>query len=339
MATLAKDLQNRGIRLADPYVEHQKRKKALDLASKQKETEEEEEEEAEEEQEQEEEEEEAEEEEEEEEEIEEQEEETEETMPPKSATKKKKAAKESPGLSSPFAAMTMHLPATARGQTITGFLPTPMLSARWENFNFDKDCTESECIMRLNIPSGLDVDHDLKLEFIDEFTFKIRVRWPQHYQKVMMQSNLDTYLDGQGQPVETFPRGHQMYTSMAQNAKRLKESDNCIWSEGVFKFSNAMNMNEFQATVLNISAANGGGLILQVRFREKESDEEKMSFASPIIKKQAGTMSKSPPLRKPKQERKTPGKRSSPIPNPTPSDPNLSVDPSVQKTTKKRSRK
>ena len=95
-------------------------------------------------------------------------------------------------------------------------------------------------MIRMIIHSGATVD-DFTLKWIDNTTFSIRVRWPKFMQRCMMMTNLDTYTDVNGNLAHNFPPGHPVYLDIGNNAKKLKESDGFIYSEGLFSFQQPMD--------------------------------------------------------------------------------------------------
>ena len=60
-------------------------------------------------------------------------------------------------------------------------------------------------------------------------------------QRCMMMTNLDTYTDVNGNLAHNFPPSHPIYLDMGKNAKKLKESDGFIYSEGLFSFQQPMD--------------------------------------------------------------------------------------------------
>ena len=160
MATLAQHLQNKGIRLVDPFQEH-KQHQAEAVAEEAYESEE----------------------------LLESEEESEEEMPP-STPKTPRHGNKSPGavLSSKMKAMKIDQPPQLSG--CQGSLARPMLPSRWEDFNFDTDCNSAYCKIVLFVDNTTEKG-DFDVSWIDERHFKIRVKWPEYMQKCMMMSGLD----------------------------------------------------------------------------------------------------------------------------------------------------
>ena len=162
MATLAEDLQNRGIRLEDPFkVLYQKKLAAANPIRKPTESEEDSSDEdgknssSEEDKNS----------------CEEDDSVSsiEENMP-KSAKKKQDS---SPGLSSQLANLEVSAPI----QTVSGLLGYPVLSGKWEVFNHQDDTTKVFCLMRMQIHNGTNEKEDFQLSWVDNRTFKIRLKW------------------------------------------------------------------------------------------------------------------------------------------------------------------
>ena len=176
-------------------------------------------------------------------------------------------------------------------QAMSGELSCPLLSGRWEVFDFNTDTNKAYVLMRMMIINGLRDQDDFQLSFVDRRTFKIRMKWPKLMQRCMMMTTLDISIDADGNPFEAFPAGHQVYTDMGKTAKKLKDEGGCIWSEGLFQFRNDMEMTMFEPQIFQIPENDGGGTILQIRFTEAaEEDTTIMPFGSPIVVKQAGEM-------------------------------------------------
>ena len=293
MATLAQDLQNRGIRLEDPYQEHKETITSFEnrvegtTKNPPPATEEEEDEDYSYE--------------EEEDDVlgdyfveEEEEEEEEEVLDQETSLamvkspKRKVRKSATDALSSQMASLKME-----PLQAITGDLSCPLLSGRWETFDHESDTTDAYILMRMVIIDGVKDDSDFELSFRDKRTFRIRMKWPKYMQKCMMMTTLDIGIDEEGNSFQAFPAGHQVYTDMGKTAKGLKDESGCIWSEGLFSFKNDMEMTKFEPQIFQIP--DGGGTILQVKFTEKPEDTGvTMPFGSPIVVKQAGdAMSKS----------------------------------------------
>jgi len=177
-------------------------------------------------------------------------------------------------------------------QAITGDLSCPVLSGRWEIFDFNTDRSKAFILMRMVIIDGVVKNDDFQLSFVNKKTFKIRMKWPQYMQQIMMMANLDVTTTN-GITTEKFPAGHQVYTDMGKNAKQLKDEGGFIWSEGLFRFKNDMNMSTFEPQLFQIPASKGGGTILQIQFEEAIEEETAMPFGSPIVLRTAGGASKS----------------------------------------------
>ena len=293
MATLARDLQNRGIRLEDPYQENKEVFEAFEReqAAKEPQVEEEEEEEDEDE------------------EYEEEshqvdfdldeyfEEESEgEEVPEVIATMSSRRAivKTTPKrrtkpvstdtLASQMASLSMGRHSLL---PISGDLSCPMLSGRWEMWDFDTETSTAYILMRMVIIDGVKSNDDFQLCFTDKRTFRIRMKWPKFMQKCMMMTSLDIAVNADGIGRESFPAGHKVYEDMAKGAKSLKDDSGCIWSEGLFQFKNDMETNMFEPQIFQIP--DGGGTVLQVKFTEAAEETDSMPFGSPIYFKTAGS--------------------------------------------------
>ena len=282
MATLAEHLQARGIRIEDPFKQYQEKLAAAQPDLKKPRTEEveesfEEEEEGEEEKE----------------EVndgeveyEEEEEEAhqEATMAPRSAKKKAK------GLADQFD--NLEVVSVQKMQTVSGLLGYPVLSGQWEVFNHETDDTTVFCLMRMQIHNGANEQEDFQLSWVDDKTFKIRLKWHTFMTKCMMTTSMDMTTLPDGSARETFPAGHPLYTSMGKNAKKLKNERGEIWSEGLFKFKNRMD-KEFAPQIFQTTVGGVVTSVLQIQFMElKIVEEEALPFASPISKR-AANLSKS----------------------------------------------
>ena len=249
MATLAQDLQNRGIKLVDPFKEHQQRV-ASDSEAEQSEA------------------------------TSHQEEEEEEdddefyTMPSKTV---RIADPLSPELGSRLKSLSIKGPI----QTISGSLPYPMLSGRWEVWDHDLKILNGYCMMRMLLHSGTK-ETDYKLDWVDKKTLKIKLKWPIFMQNALFMTGLDVT-----ETHENYPEGHQVYTDMGKNSKKLEDEDGFVYSEGFFRFSKPMDMNEdkYKAEVFEcpVDADGNKGTILQVLFLEK--NEERKVFPSPVATK------------------------------------------------------
>jgi hypothetical protein len=216
------------------------------------------------------------------------EDEEEQAMPRPKKSKSPKRRKVDPNsLASKLSSLSM-----APVQAITGDLSCPVLSGRWEIFDFNTDRSKAFILMRMVIIDGVVKNDDFQLSFVNKKTFKIRMKWPQYMQQIMMMANLDVTTTN-GITTEKFPAGHQVYTDMGKNAKQLKDEGGFIWSEGLFRFKNDMNMSTFEPQLFQIPASKGGGTILQIQFEEAIEEETAMPFGSPIVLRTAGGASKS----------------------------------------------
>ena len=276
MAQLAKDLQAKGIKLVNPFEKHKeeiaaaerieppkKRRKSTtvqfdhDVVSPVIEEEEEEEEE-------------------------------EKIMPSKkimsSIRRTKHEDPDSPGLSNALANLSM---AEQRADVVTGTMTCPMIVARVEDFDWNTDVDDNYVLMRIHIISGLS-DDDFVLSFIDEYTFKIKYKWPRLFQKCLMMTGMDVSKDVNGNIVERFPRGHPIYAAMGKAAKKMKDETGFIWTESFFTFERPMQTNNYQASIFELPAPMEGH-ILQVYFHEKvELPAKPTAFTSPIAMRVSG---------------------------------------------------
>jgi hypothetical protein len=279
MATLAEHLQARGIRIEDPFKQYQERLAAAqpDLNKPREEVEEsfEEEEEGEEEKE----------------EVndgeveyeEEEEAHQEATMAPRSAKKAK-------GLADQFD--NLEVVSVQKMQTVSGLLGYPVLSGQWEVFNHETDDTTVFCLMRMQIHNGANEQEDFQLSWVDDKTFKIRLKWHKFMTKCMMTTSMDITTLPDGSAIETSPAGHPLYTSMGKNAKKLKNDRGEIWSEGLFKFKNRMD-KEFAPQIFQTTVDGVVTSVLQIQFMElKIAEAQALPFSSPISKR-AANLSKS----------------------------------------------
>ena len=197
MATLTQDIQNRGIILVDPFakqkelarvkkptesrVEESKDQSISDERSEELELEEE---------------------------LESEEDvqfeynqsEEEETAIPATHMKKKKADE----LSAQLANLSMKDGPTAPIQIVSGSLLYPMISERWEIFDYDTNDTQAFVLMQTVIHTGVNED-DFELNFVKKNTFRIRLRWPKVMQCCMMMTSLAVTTDATGNMFETSP--------------------------------------------------------------------------------------------------------------------------------------
>ena len=157
-------------------------------------------------------------------------------MPSKSIIKSPRQTMSSGVLESAFAGMSINQVVTE--QTISGILPVPVLSGRWEKFNHLKKIMEGFSLMRIFLPNGSD-DCDIQFSWADPRSFKIRVKWPSFMVQSLMMTNIDITdheIMGEKVEVEEYPEGHPVYNSMGVNAARMKKDGHDIWSEGLFHF-------------------------------------------------------------------------------------------------------
>ena len=243
-----------------------------------------------------------------------------EEMAPSSILKNKKSAPGSPGLSSRLNSMSLD---TASRQPVVGSMTNPVLSGRWETFDYNTDQESGFVLMRMLVHNGCGVN-DFKTCFTDPRSFSIKKKWPQYMRNCLMMTSLDTTPGPNGQPFETYPQTHPLYTDMGKNAKALKEDDNEIWSEGNFYFKRNMDMFRFEPKLFEVPLGgnnNGHVTILQIKFYEQQAEEKKRPFASPPIAKTNGSINfrnrKSPN----QQQRRRPPPPPAPAPAAAPAPP------------------
>ena len=81
--------------------------------------------------------------------------------------------------------------------------------------------------------------------------------------------------------LQTYLIGHKVHDSMGDNAKKLKQKDGSIHSEGFFTFQKPMEISQFEATVFveTVDAAGNQAPILQILFMEANPHN---NFTSPV---------------------------------------------------------
>eukprot|EP00536_Pseudo-nitzschia_multiseries_P014700 jgi/Psemu1/39816/gm1.39816_g len=101
----------------------------------------------------------------------------------------------------------------------------------------------------------------------------------------LFMTGLDVSFDANGNTIESYPEGHQVYTEMGKNSKNLEKEDGFVYLEGLFQFRKPMDQAEdkYKAEVFECPVdANGNKeTILQIAFLEKNEDA-KRPFASPL---------------------------------------------------------
>ena len=205
-------------------------------------------------------------------------------------------------------------------QPVSGTLGIPYLSGRWECFDHTPGvkAMKAYILMRMVINSGTQAE-DIKLAWENERAISIKMAWPTWLQDSTMMSGVDIATDATGVSTENYPSDHKVYDSMGLTSKRLEEDDGKIYSTAVFKFKNRMDITDYKPEFFDIVVDNENqtATILQIKFSELIEDKP---FASPITKKQGGTLkfSKSPSRKRPvetsrqsnlDQEENTTGKR------------------------------
>lgn len=276
MATLAKDLHNRGIRLVDPHEEHNERVASIKnqavasaVVREAEQTGSESEAES--------------------------EEENESITMPSTPTSILKSSKKSP--SADLAKQLNTLSINGPIQTINGGMNDPMLSGRWEKWDHDRKIMNGFCLMRMMLRGGIKQD-DFQFVWKDKRTFVIRLKWPAFFQNPTWMASLDIKQDAMNQDFEVYPATHEVYNSMGVNSKKLESKDGHVYTEGVFYFERDMMTDEskYVPEVFHApcDAAGNKCTILQILFHEK--NEYAKPFASPVtIKESTIRFSKLPP--------------------------------------------
>ena len=158
-----------------------------------------------------------------------------------------------------------------RGIQHVGNLPHPVLFGKWELWDHDGDVMNKYHMMRLYLHPTSKVG-DVQLSWVDSKTFQIRLRWPIFMQKCLMMGGLD----------KEFNQEHVVYNSMGENASSMRDDDDSIWSEGLFKFNHHMEA-EFKDKlfVVEVDHEKNKAAILQIVFEEQGKRPKKAPFSSP----------------------------------------------------------
>ena len=265
MATLAQDLQNRGIRLIDPY------KEGTITGREEEEEEDSDNEEY------------FEEEEEEEEEIPEPPEVTRHvTMPPKSTTPKKKKALSVRECLSPNHVNLKVSGPVSLVKTAYAAISYPMLSGKWEDMDSNYSFT-TKCMIRMIVHNGIHPQH-VQMEWINDRLLKISLLWPDWFMQIaqMMEFNTIPKADGLGDPVPVYGLGHELTRSMIKCVIARKDKDNKISDEGYFSFDEPMDTrnSNISIEVLNVKVGSGIIHVLQIVTLVAVPEEEKPSAFS-----------------------------------------------------------
>ena len=187
-------------------------------------------------------------------------------MPP-SILKKKKGPSSDGLVSEDFSKLSLR----DKTFSVVGNLPTPLLTGKWEEWDHDAEVMKTFILMRLCLHTSSKED-DFQLKWVNDTVFKIRVKWPIWMQKQLMMVNLD----------QDYQRGHKVYDNMGSNAKALKDNDNLIWSEGVFKFRNPMQKKTVEKIFFpEVDSDGNKGPVLQILFEEVTEEGIQLDFKSP----------------------------------------------------------
>ena len=162
---------------------------------------------------------------------------------------------------------------------------------------------------------------DIKFEWIDSRSIKLRVKWPEYLTNYRMTASLDLDDDGNQQ----FPRNHHSYIDMGKNANKLKDDNGEIWDHCIFTFQNKMDTTIFQPKILNTTQPgmiNGTLTNIQVKLLRvvfKEAYKNEASSNAIQIEEAAGNIScKSTTKKPPRPARKPPPpgttRKSTPMP-------------------------
>ena len=263
MATLARDLQNRGIRLVDPYKAHQQ-KLALLTREKTEESSASEEEY-----------------------LSEEEEESdveEETIMPRTTKKVQPPKSPSDGLNKGLGSLSI---GNDNIQPIVGNLQVPYVSGRWEFYDKNSKSMKGFAMLRMNLHPGADAD-DVQISWQDEYTVVLKIKWPMWMQDSTMMSGLDISQDANGKLFETYPEDHKVYDSFGQTTMHLEAEDgNIYYQRNSFKFKKKMDVTMYKPEVFETQIDQHGRVatILQVLFQELV---ENKPFMSPTTTKRAG---------------------------------------------------
>ena len=231
---------------------------------------------------------------------------------------KKKKAKNSPG--ELVASMSSLNLVPTPILSVNGSLSRPMLPARWEGWSDEFEDAVGFCkmIVTLDLTTQLD---DIKFEWIDSRSIKLRVKWPEYLTNYRMTASLDLDDDGNQQ----FPRNHHSYIDMGKNANKLKDDNGEIWDHCIFTFQNKMDTTIFQPKILNTTQPgmiNGTLTNIQVKLLRvvfKEAYKNEASSNAIQIEEAAGNIScKSTTKKPPRPARKPPPpgttRKSTPMP-------------------------
>ena len=205
-------------------------------------------------------------------------------------TKKKRSANV---LEDSFANMDIN--GVVTGQTMKGCIPFPMLSGRWEDFYHDTESVEGQVCMRMLLHNGTSVD-DFDFSWVDEMTFKIRVKWPTFMMKCLTMTSLDMIADptavmGGTNTIERFPKTHRLNDSMGLNATKLKDEDRNIWAEGIFTFDKRMDTTKYEEKLFEADIGNNDkATILQIVFAEEVQHVKKAKKRGTPIHKRSSAI-------------------------------------------------
>jgi hypothetical protein len=261
MCDLAQDLHNRGIKLVNPFEERQARLAELEAAKKAN--------------------------------AEEEEEEDDDFADAPEAVATPIIEKEKPSDMDELIEQVEEIAISREPiQAVSGFINTPMVSGRWDVIDYDTDEFTGYRMLRMTLHNGVQ-ESDFEFSWNNKKTFKIRMKWPPYFLKPLMTVNLSVVQDSTGRVVPKFPRGHELYHSMIKIARKLKDDQGMIWSEGVFTFGVEMD-GEFEVEIFEteVDSERNHGCILQIIFKEAAEEDSKKPYNTPVKKnKRAGGIS------------------------------------------------
>eukprot|EP00536_Pseudo-nitzschia_multiseries_P017126 jgi/Psemu1/49435/gm1.49435_g len=219
--------------------------------------------------------------------------------PNKTPSKKSRHKDDVDQLAEHLKCLKMHGP--VREQPIAGTLNYCMLSARWEDFDFEKGRDEGYALMRMLIQNGTS-KKDFKFEWKSPRVFEIKLVWPLFMRKALLQTGLDVtshrrvvkrsvddMVDSDDRTVtgggvafetvevETYPKTHDAMKSFGRNAVKMERhyEDRRIRSIGLFHFDYDMD-TKFDVKFFKVTVDDDGNTarILQILFKEAIDDED-----------------------------------------------------------------
>eukprot|EP00536_Pseudo-nitzschia_multiseries_P005919 jgi/Psemu1/14024/gm1.14024_g len=114
-------------------------------------------------------------------------------------------------------------------QTVSGLLPYPMLSGRWEVWDHKLKVVNGYCLMRMLLHSGTK-ETDYSLDWVDERILKIKLKWPIFMQNALFMTGLDVSFNANGNAIKNYPEGHQVYTVPEMQSKNIEYLQSTIYS-------------------------------------------------------------------------------------------------------------